>query len=377
MTLHTPPLLLVDDEPDNLEALVRTLRSDFQVEHTTSPLTALEWIRKKKYHVVLCDQRMPAMTGVELFEKMKEFSQATRVLLTGYTDIESVIAAINRGNIYRYLHKPWDPAELKVALKQANEVYELRATLKIRNEELEGKNQELSDAVRALSVLDRAKARFLSLVSHELNTPLTALRAHIDLLATHVKPADEDLAKIVNGLSRGSERLSLLIQEVLYFVQLESQPGLTPQRQKLLPLLNNALHPHSPKVLSKKLQLHMQSDPQTEVWADTHKLQVALNKIVEEILERSFEKSQLSVSLGTDAHDRSACITLAYHGEETANPKTTFATPENMYRHGENLGLKVALANALIEAHGGTLEVVGPSGMDHTQLVRILLPRNP
>ncbi|MFM8314103.1 MAG: response regulator, partial [Deltaproteobacteria bacterium] len=122
------PILLVDDEKDNLQALQRLLRGLFQVTLTTSPLEALKLISTQKFHVIVSDQRMPDMTGVELLEKAKKLCpQATRVLLTGYTDIESVIDAINRGHIYRYIAKPWDPEDLKLTLKQANEAYRLRS----------------------------------------------------------------------------------------------------------------------------------------------------------------------------------------------------------------------------------------------------------
>ena len=109
------PVLIVDDEKDNLEALQRLLRNQYAVTTTNSPFEALKLIQKSEFNVIISDQRMPEMTGVELLEKIKNVRPATtRVLLTGYTDVASVIGAINRGNIYRYVAKPWDPEDLKI-----------------------------------------------------------------------------------------------------------------------------------------------------------------------------------------------------------------------------------------------------------------------
>lgn len=175
------PILIIDDERDNLEALKRMLRGQYDVSTTESPFDALRLIQSKLFHVIVSDQRMPEMTGVEFLEKAKKLSPlSTRILLTGYTDIESVIESINRGQIYRYVSKPWEPDELRMTLRQANEAFILKKALQDKNESLE-------KALGELTLLDKAKARFLSLVSHELNTPLTVLNSFIELLSEQKK----------------------------------------------------------------------------------------------------------------------------------------------------------------------------------------------
>src|SRR6202012_3259788 len=122
------------------------------------------------------DQRMPGMTGVELLsESMESTPDAVRILLTGYTDIESVIAAINSGQIYRYVTKPWDPVDLTNAVDKAIERYEMSA-------ELKEKNAALEMALRELRVLDEAKSNFMILINHELKTPLTSMVSFLSLL---------------------------------------------------------------------------------------------------------------------------------------------------------------------------------------------------
>jgi DNA-binding NtrC family response regulator len=114
------PILVVDDEEDILFSLRGLLRKDFEVYTAESGAEALEILRRQPIHVLMTDQRMPEMTGVELLRRAQGDSpEAIRLIFTGYADIKAVIAAINQGQIYRYLTKPWDPDELVAVLHEA------------------------------------------------------------------------------------------------------------------------------------------------------------------------------------------------------------------------------------------------------------------
>jgi DNA-binding NtrC family response regulator len=115
----------VDDEPEILFSLRGLLRCEFEVHTATSGAQALEILRQQPIHVVMTDQRMPQMTGVELLRRARgEAPDAIRILFTGYADIKSVIDAINEGQVYRYLTKPWDPDDIFTLLRQACEQYD-------------------------------------------------------------------------------------------------------------------------------------------------------------------------------------------------------------------------------------------------------------
>jgi DNA-binding NtrC family response regulator len=118
------PILLVDDEPEILFSLRGLLRREFDL-YTAQSAEALEVLRRQPIHVIMTDQRMPEMTGVELLRRARgESPEAIRMVFTGYADIKSVVDAINQGQIYRYLTKPWDPDELCVVLHEACAQYE-------------------------------------------------------------------------------------------------------------------------------------------------------------------------------------------------------------------------------------------------------------
>lgn len=130
-----PKMLVVDDEPDNLDLLYRTFRRDFNVFKAESGIMALEVLAAEgEVAVIISDQRMPEMKGTEFLSKtVPQFPDTMRIILTGFTDVEDLVDAINSGQVYKYITKPWDPNELKSVVQRAAETYEL---LKQRTEEL-------------------------------------------------------------------------------------------------------------------------------------------------------------------------------------------------------------------------------------------------
>lgn len=119
------PILVVDDEEEILFSLRGLLRQEFDLFTAASGAEALDVMRRHAIHVLMTDQRMPQMTGVELLEQSRAVCpEAVRIVFTGYADIKAVIDAINQGRIFRYLTKPWDPDELVAALRQGCEEYD-------------------------------------------------------------------------------------------------------------------------------------------------------------------------------------------------------------------------------------------------------------
>src|SRR5256885_10456061 len=138
---HT--LLVVDDGPDVVKSVQDLLRFDYKVLGATRAADALKLIQEQPVHVVLTDQRMPEMTGVEFLRRLREqFPDTVRLLVTGYADIRAVIDAINQGNVYRYITKPWEPEELQSVIREAVERYELVAERKRLGGEVKQKNEQ-------------------------------------------------------------------------------------------------------------------------------------------------------------------------------------------------------------------------------------------
>ncbi len=120
-------ILIVDDEPDNLALLYRTLRGRYEIAKSTSPVTALEMLRQEHFHCILSDHKMPEMDGVEFLKRSYEISPNTmRLLVTAYTDAGILIDAINYAKIYRYIKKPYNPDELILIVNNALEYWQLK-----------------------------------------------------------------------------------------------------------------------------------------------------------------------------------------------------------------------------------------------------------
>ncbi|MBN9396432.1 MAG: response regulator [Candidatus Melainabacteria bacterium] len=120
-------ILVVDDEVPNLRLLRRVLSADHDIIEAQSGAEALEILKAEEISLIITDQRMPAMTGVQLLEQSLSIRpDAIKILLTGYTDVQALIDAINAGHVYKYIPKPWDAEELKLTVRRALENYELK-----------------------------------------------------------------------------------------------------------------------------------------------------------------------------------------------------------------------------------------------------------
>ena len=120
------PVLIVDDEQDNLDAFRFNFKRTFNIRQVNSGPEALELLKQHDFAVIVTDQRMPKMTGLELLAKAQETRpDAVGIILTAFTDVEVLIDAINQGTIYRYITKPWDAQEVRGTLKHAMQRFHL------------------------------------------------------------------------------------------------------------------------------------------------------------------------------------------------------------------------------------------------------------
>lgn len=138
-------VLYVDDEVHNLNAFKASFRRLFNVFIAESAVEGRKVLEKELIHVIITDQRMPVTTGIEFLESIiPDFPEPIRILLTGYADINAVIDAINRGQVYKYIQKPWMDEDLRINIEKAFEIYSLRKenrelteTLMLANKQLE------------------------------------------------------------------------------------------------------------------------------------------------------------------------------------------------------------------------------------------------
>src|SRR3954470_72330 len=151
MAIHKKCLLVIDDEPNVCDSVHDLLRREFRVLKAHSAEEGYRIMQEEEVHIVMSDQRMPQITGVELLARVKsKYPQAVRMLFTGYADLESIIAAINQGHIYGFLKKPWQPEELEGAVRQAAQEYERLTEAAREREQLLSEIGSLHSRVTAL-----------------------------------------------------------------------------------------------------------------------------------------------------------------------------------------------------------------------------------
>ncbi len=200
-------ILYLDDELNNLIGFKASLRLDYTIFTAQNATEALAYLDKNPdIRVVFCDQRMPEKTGVEFFEEIRSLHpHPIRILLTAYTDIESVIESINRGHVFRYVKKPWVDTDIISAIEEANKFYLTNSMLSVKNEELR----------KAYTELDK----FAYSVSHDIRGPLVGISGGIDL-ALQTSDIDE-IKEILILMDKSVNKLDAFILNMHDYYSLE------------------------------------------------------------------------------------------------------------------------------------------------------------
>ncbi len=197
-------IIYIDDEQDNLIAFKANFRLEYEVFVTTDVSEAADYLRKHEVKVVFSDQMMPEVTGVEFFETIRpDFPDTVRVLVTGHSDMHAVVDAINKGEIYRYIPKPWDNIELKVCIENCIEKYDRDCELKQKNVDLE----------RALSELEK----FVYSASHDLRAPITTIKGVLN-----VARMEKDITKTndyLEMIETSTDKLNDFVTNIIHYYQ--------------------------------------------------------------------------------------------------------------------------------------------------------------
>lgn len=353
--MEKPNLLCLDDEPDNLDALERVFRRNYNVLKAVTPEQAFDVLDNyPDLAVIISDQRMPLITGVEFLEKsLVSHPDTVRILLTGYTDIESVIGAVNKGQIYRYLTKPWDPVDLLNTVDQGYEKFTLK-------NELKEKNRALEKALEDLRSLDKAKNQFMILINHELKTPLTTIMSFTSLMKE--TPLSEEQKLFTDRISRSAEKLKSIIDDVLLIVK--GEVGLIPVKKDHVNadwLLKDIPADITHVANSKSQTIRMRSDFET-IEFDPHLTKTAFFRALHNATKFGAAGSDILIHI-TASHPHRLAIRIQNTGPQIS-PQTIekimkpFQLDENIMNHSVGMGLGLTICQTLMKVQNGDLKVI-------------------
>jgi signal transduction histidine kinase len=197
-------ILFIDDEPNNLVVFKNSFFRYYNIITADSGEKGLKFLEENEIHLVITDQKMPGMTGVQFLEKVVELYPSTlRMIITAYSDIEVIIQAINKCGIYQYILKPWDSRDLKNTIDNALQAYQLAkdnddlvAKLKRSNETLELKVQERTEELKLknneLEEINKIKDKMFTIISHDMKDPMVSLAVLLEVLSNAGKSFSTD-----------------------------------------------------------------------------------------------------------------------------------------------------------------------------------------
>ncbi len=374
---HT--LLVVDDEPDVVQSLQDLLRREYHVLGATHAREGLRLLREQPVHLVMTDQRMPEINGVEFLRNVRrDRPDAIRLLFTGYADIKAVIDAINEGHVYRYITKPWDPDELLTVLRQAAEQYDLLQERQRLLDDLRRKNEELEQANAELHRANVLKEAFIRVASHELRTPLTILLA-LPELALRMHGPDTAAADLFRRIQQAGMRMHRQVEQLLQMLQVgRFERPLERRPTDCAALVREAAEDIRPFVEQRGQRLTLDlADDLGILDIDAGKIRVCLDDLLINAIKFTPDGGSIEVIGRRDEAAVRLQVRDTGIGIEAASLPYIFEpffTEMDVTRHSSGqfqfgrrgLGLGLSLVRAFVSMHGGTVDVASTPGQGST-----------
>jgi signal transduction histidine kinase len=365
MAAHT--ILVVDDEPASVRAVARALNDEHRVTTATTGAEGLAVLAAEPVALMIVDQRMPGMSGTELLAQCAgQQPDVIRVLLTGYTDIETLLDAINAGHVYYYLTKPWEPQELRLVVRRGLERYDVEADRRRLLRELE----------RAFARVRREadqKGRLLALTAHELGTPLHVLSNALDLRAVTDLPAParpwfETAQRNAAWLSRAVAQMVAGARWRGGGLKLDCRPC------DVASLLRRVHAAFQPVAAARRLALRVDAGRCPPLLGDRIWLEQALTNLVSNAVR--FTPDGGTITVEATANDAAVVVKVTDTGigidegalEEVFEPFSGACGDVVLHASGRfefgsrGLGLGLAITKAIVDRHGGSIAVRSQKG---------------
>lgn len=349
-------VLYIDDEENNLQAFKASFRRQYEIYTANSAAEGLEILQNVNVQVIIADQKMPNTTGVEFFKSITEtFPDPIRILLTGYTDIEALADAINHGDIYRYITKPWNDLELHNSIKNAYDAYKAKIDLRNKIAELEKTNDELN--------------RFIYSISHELRAPLVSVIGIVGLVK--MEGLFNSSGEYWGLIETCSNKLDYYIQKTLqYYKNNKTTSETSPVDFKKLIAELIEVYAYTDKDTRFNINVN-----QNEVFnGDLFRIEVILGNLISNAIKyQKVDGTDKKVNIDVEVNRETAQISISDNGMGILNEhleKIFTQFFKSKVHHGSGLGLFI-VKEALNKIDG---RIAVSSDLDHGTTFKITIP---
>lgn len=336
-------ILYVDDEPSNLIVFEAAFEDEFQVHTATSAEGALRFLESRLVPVVIADQRMPEMTGVEMFALIRRiYPHTQRVILSGFADSDAIIDAINQGQVFQFVRKPWQRIELLAVLRRALDAHDLSLQNSVLRERMLVSERS--------ALLGQATGR----IAHEMGNQLNLLPL-IELIEDEYRD-DPQLQQLADVAHQTYDRLSELINEVKSFMRFE-----TIGHTELSPLnMAESLHElvsfvrFNSEIRSDLLELDVRSEP--VILGNRLKLHQVLVNLVMNAADAIGDRPDGRIRLSVDQSGDEAVVRVEDNGGGIPDAiREQIWEPFYTTKGDRGNGLGLDISRRLVEFHKGTI----------------------
>lgn len=362
-------ILIVDDNPQNLQVLGRLLQEkNYEIEFATNGKAALEWLESQQFDLILLDINMPEMDGFEVCQEIRKNEKLNKVpviFLSADSDRESILKGFELG-AQDYVTKPFDSRELIVrvkthlSLKNSLEKLEsvnrvLEEKVKERTLQLSIANENLESMNLKLTELDNAKADFLNLISHEIRTPLNGILLPVELLKDPV--TEDELKELVEILDSSVKRLEKFSLNALLITRLKTKPEVSKEKVDLDEVISEVTREEDGSLTAKSLIVKNNSGAQYGTITGEKDL---IKKCILNILQNAvtFSPSGGIINFVTSKDDHHVLLEINDNG--SGFPDEIIEKGTEPFSRGrdymdKSTGIGLPLAKMIMEAHEGDL----------------------
>jgi signal transduction histidine kinase len=375
-------ILAVDDDEGNLVVLEEFLIDDYDIVTTTSPAEALELVRSGEFYMVISDQRMPGITGVELLREVRKlYPDTIRIIISAYSDAKAMLDAINVGEVYRFILKPWDPDQVETVVRKGMEYRLQRLVIQRLVDELHAKNLNLEETMASLratqdKLLQSAKlatvGQLTSSIVRELKNHVTGVK----LLADAVEKADvpEEFAEFVQLGVASAETLFELIGGLNSFAHKDGWK-LKRNNHNLNELVSTGLRVALLDERANRRTIDFQpADQMPTGILDGEKVRQVVVNLVLNALDATEDGSRIEISTASSATGW-VSFRVKDDGAGISTELLNQLQAPFVSARSDGLGLGLQVCRRVVEAHGGKMDIL--SAPDEGTAVTVDLPTEP